>query len=340
MLVLKKESKLCICCMEVHEVWTVQVEEKMSFNQVEVRYLATYEYCSMTEEYIATEEMMRQNDIAMKDAYRKISGLLTSREIMDIRRRYHVSQSDLAILLGWGKKTLTRYETHQVQDMAHNDILMKIGEDPEWFIVLLERSQSKVSERAYIKYMEAARGLYAKRQNLYIQKAIMAQYAREKMPDNACGNTEPDFNKVVEVINYITTREVRSLYLVKLIKMLWYSDALNYKRHGKSITGMAYKALPMGAVPIGYDQIIALQGIRYQEVDFAEGTGYLFEENKDYIPHLLSDEEKSSIDTVIGRFRDASKKAIIKAMHEEDAYKCTEAYQVISYDYAKRIGLS
>ena len=326
--------------MEVHEVWTVQVEEKMSFNQVEVRYLATYEYCSMTEEYIATEEMMRQNDIAMKDAYRKISGLLTSREIMDIRRRYHVSQSDLAILLGWGKKTLTRYETHQVQDMAHNDILMKIGEDPEWFIVLLERSQSKVSERAYIKYMEAARGLYAKRQNLYIQKAIMAQYAREKMPDNACGNTEPDFNKVVEVINYITTREVRSLYLVKLIKMLWYSDALNYKRHGKSITGMAYKALPMGAVPIGYDQIIALQGIRYQEVDFAEGTGYLFEENKDYIPHLLSDEEKSSIDTVIVRFRDASKKAIIKAMHEEDAYKCTEAYQVISYDYAKRIGLS
>lgn len=339
MLVLKKENKLCACCMETHEVWTVQVDEKMTISNTEVSYPAVYEYCHTTDEYIATEEMIRQNDIAMKDAYREAAGLLTSQEIMDIRKKYQVSQSDLAVLLGWGKKTLTRYESHQVQDMAHNDILVKIGEDPEWFLVLLERSQKKVSERAYMKYLEAAKELYARKQNSYIQRAILAQYAREKLPSNACGNTEPNFDKVAEIVNYIAANEVAALYLVKLIKMIWYSDALNYKRHGKSITGMAYKALPMGAVPIGYDQIVALHGIKYREVEFAEGTGYLFIENHEYIPHLLSDEEKASVDTVIERFRDASKKAIVKAMHEEEAYKCTEPYQIISFDYASRLSL-
>ncbi len=120
MLVLKKENKLCLCCMEVHEVWIVQVDEKMTFSNTEVSYPAVYEYCHATDEYITTEEMIRQNDIVMKDAYREAAGVLTSQEIMDIRKKYQVSQSDLAVLLGWGKKTLTRYESHQVQDMPKN----------------------------------------------------------------------------------------------------------------------------------------------------------------------------------------------------------------------------
>ena len=340
MKIIKKENKLCLNCMEVHEVWTVQVEEEMVFCHTKVRYSAIYEYCEITDEYTATEEMISRNDMAMKDAYRKVVGLLTSQEIIELRKKYSISQSDLATLLGWGKKTLTRYETHQVQDMAHNDILVKIGDDPEWFLILLERSREKVSERAYVKYAEAAKVLYASERNTYIKKAVLAQYAKEQMLPNAYGNSEPDFDKLVEVINYIAASSVASLYLVKLIKMIWYSDALNYKRHGKSITGMVYKALPMGAAPIGYDQIIALQGVNYQEVEFADGCGYLFGADKNFAPKLLSDAEKTSIDTVVEHFREFSKKAIIKAMHEEEAYKHTELYHIISYDYANKLSLS
>ena len=41
------------------------------------------------------------------------------------------------MLLGWGGKTITRYESHQVQDKAHDTILKKIDQDPEWFLSLL-----------------------------------------------------------------------------------------------------------------------------------------------------------------------------------------------------------
>jgi hypothetical protein len=50
------------------------------------------------------------------------------------------------------------------------------------------------------------------------------------------------------------------------MKMLWYSDVLNHKRKGFSITGLAYRALPMGAVPEGYEQIVLLEGVCYDEI--------------------------------------------------------------------------
>lgn len=172
-----------------------------------------------------------------------------------------------------------------------------------------------------------------------MQKVFRSLYAQETLSTNACGNEEINLNKLVDVINYMASKQISVLYLVKLVKMLWYSDFLNYKRYGKSITGMVYKALPMGAAPIGYEQITSLHGIHFQEKNFGDGVGYLFLADKDYQITWLSRQEIGSIDTVIEKFRDISKDDIIRIMHGEDAYMKTELYHVISYDYAATLSL-
>ncbi len=134
--ILKITQKLCLSCMEVHYVKEVAVMEKSSFKNETVEFKAIYEYCSNTEEYTETEEMIKINDLSMKDAYRKKMNLLTSSEILGIREKYGVSQKDFSDILGWGKATITRYENHQVQDMAHDDILRKLDSDPKWFLHL------------------------------------------------------------------------------------------------------------------------------------------------------------------------------------------------------------
>ena len=69
--------------------------------------------------------------------------------------------------------------------------------------------------------------------------------------DECNGYTELNLRKVVDVIRYFSNSvKVKALYKVKLMKMLWYSDALSFKTRDKAITGLVYKALPMGAVPI------------------------------------------------------------------------------------------
>lgn len=64
--------------MEEHEVSIVNVREYNVFKKLEIEYLSTYYYCEKCDEYFTDEYMITNNDISMKDAYRKKVGLLTS----------------------------------------------------------------------------------------------------------------------------------------------------------------------------------------------------------------------------------------------------------------------
>ena len=68
----------------------------------------------------------------------------------------------MCLLLGWGGKTLARYENHQVQDVAHDTILRKIGSDPEWFLQLLYAGKESFSDASYAKYEETGAMLFEK----------------------------------------------------------------------------------------------------------------------------------------------------------------------------------
>lgn len=166
------EHGLCTCCMEEHDVKRVRIPEHTIFKDVRVDYMAECFYCELAEEFYENEEMMNENSIKIRDAYRKQVGLLTSDEIKGIRSKYGISQKDLCILLGWGGKTITRYETYQVQNKAHDTILKKLGQDPEWFITLLCEVEEVLPTKAYKRYYNIAQKLYESQQNQYVKKGI------------------------------------------------------------------------------------------------------------------------------------------------------------------------
>lgn len=152
MKILSCEKKFCTSCMKDHDVDIVEIEENVTFKDVNVKFNAIYEYCSNTDELIETEDMVRLNGLSMKDAYRKEVGLLTSYEIRKIREKYKISQKELSEILNWGMATITRYENHQIQDRAHDDILRRIDSDPKSFLDILERSRDRISQKNYYKH--------------------------------------------------------------------------------------------------------------------------------------------------------------------------------------------
>ncbi|MBQ8162406.1 MAG: XRE family transcriptional regulator, partial [Clostridia bacterium] len=164
--------------MEDHDVQRVVIKEHNIFKGVPIEYDAEYFYCDNADETYADEQQISANDISMKNAYREATGLLTSNQIAAIRARYGISQSDLCLLLGWGAKTITRYESHQVQDVAHDTILRKLAADPEWFLRLLDTAKDSLSPASYAKYWEAGTALFEQDHDLYLKSAIMAKYAR------------------------------------------------------------------------------------------------------------------------------------------------------------------
>ncbi len=338
MKIIKSEKRICSCCMEEHEVKTVLVIDHATFKNSTVDYEASYYYCELAEELFMDEQQIQDNDIRLKDAYRKKEGLLTSEQIGAIRAKYGISQSDLCLLLGWGGKTITRYESHQVQDKAHDTILKKINQDPEWFLSLLNGAKANLSAESYHKYLATATSLFEEDQDAYLRKAIEASYAKFQGNQMFHGNIDLSLDKVVEVIRYFASSiNVTSLYKVKLMKLIWYADALSYKRRGYAITGLVYRALPMGAVPVGHNSIIDLKDVPCEEVDMGETNAYHFSLNGKQTFTELSDEEKAILDAVIDKLGKMSKYEIINFMHKEQAYVETAPRDIIQFKYAESL---
>ena len=145
---------------------------------------------------------------------------------------------------------------------------------------------------------------------------------------------------MVDIINYYSLH-VEHLHKVKLAKMLWYADILSYKRTGKAITGLVYKALPMGAVPEGYEQIISLDNVKYETFYYDnDRIAYKFYPSEGFEIKELSDYDIKVLNTVISVVGSLNTKDIIEKMHNEDAYKQTALNKVISFSHSETLSIN
>ena len=203
---------------------------------------------------------------------------------------------------------------------------------------MLADAKEHLSDAAYKKYFEAATRLYEKNKDIYLKKAIEADYAGYAGNKMLHGNTELSLDKVVDVIRYFAaSSKIRKLYKVKLMKLLWYADALSYKRRGFAMTGLVYQALPMGAVPVGHNAIIDLKDVPCEEVDMGEGNGYYFSLSEPTTYKTLTEDDVKILDAVIEKLGSMSKTEIVAFMHKEEAYEKTTFKDIISFEYAKHL---
>ncbi len=203
-------------------------------------------------------------------------------------------------------------------------------------MALILEAKSVLAPDPYRRYMKMAALLYEENQDSYLRKAIEAKYIRFGDHLMYSGNVKLSLDKVVDVIRYFAnSSKVTRLYKVKLMKLLWYADALAYKLRGSAITGLVYQALPMGAVPIGHESIIDLRGIVWEEVEIGDGTAYHFcaSDSEEY--PSLTEEEMNILDRVIHVLGKMSKDEIVSFMHREAAYRETAPREIISFEYAE-----
>lgn len=74
-------------------------------------------------------------------------------EIKAIREKYALTQTAFAKILGLGEKTIARYETGSLQDMAQNN-LIELARLPEAFRYLLQKGRSRITEIEYDRAIE------------------------------------------------------------------------------------------------------------------------------------------------------------------------------------------
>lgn len=141
-----------------------------------------------------------------------------------------MSQVDLAKLLGWGEATISRYESKAIQDQSHDSVLKMMDADPARILTYLSKSKDKFSQRKCSEITERVTeqlGLDSTREKL-TRKILKNDYAKYMTPSDDNGYILLNIDKLEAIISYFAIN-VNYLYKVKLMKLLWYADALSVK---------------------------------------------------------------------------------------------------------------
>lgn len=143
-------KKYCDKCGKENEAIIKVEERKYKIKGIEVKAKINVTYCKLCGEEIYNRKEELKNDIILFDAYKKKMNLLTSKEIRDIRITFDISQEALAKLLGFGLKTIARYENGSIQDETH-DTILKIIKHLDSFKNLYFLKKDKLNENEKIK---------------------------------------------------------------------------------------------------------------------------------------------------------------------------------------------
>lgn len=147
----------CLKCGQEQEFEVRQEKESYPVRGEQTEIIARVTYCKQCGEQIWNEDLDEAN---LKEVYRKYRtnhNLLQPEEIKRIRNKYALSQTAFGRILGFGDKTITRYENGSIQDLAQNN-LIALAEHPDIFALLLQRNKEYLSpqefERASSKLLE------------------------------------------------------------------------------------------------------------------------------------------------------------------------------------------
>lgn len=338
---LRKERMDCPLCDNNHEVEERKRITSIIIKGEKVLYEERFYLCVNADEdenEFATSSMMNQNLLNARNAYRKMKGLLTSDEIVDIRESYGLSQVDMAKLLGWGEATISRYESKAIQDEVYDIMLRLIRDDPLQALEMLKKNKDKFTDR---KVREIRSRIYEKMdlagKEYLTRQSLKGEYAYFDEPSDSNGYTVLNIDKIEMIVSYIA-ENIADLFKVKLMKILWYCDAMSYKMHGHAMTGLVYCHDQMGALPIGHYCLMNLEYLNVREEMSANYDSIMHiypNSNIDYAN--LSDIDKYILDKVIQRFKGCNTRQIVDYMHEEIAYKSTYMGSVIPFSLAAQI---
>jgi len=275
--------------------------------------------------------------------YRERHKMLQPEDIKELRKKYGLTQGELAKILGWGLATLSRYEKGALQDSAHDNML-KILKNPDNLYTLLIDYPDILDAKRYSEILKNLTTTY--RINSLSDNLVKKCFS---YPESTySGFRKFDYEKFVNVILFLCKNGALK---TKLNKLLFYTDFKHFKENTLGITGLKYSHDRFGPVPIYYQSltgslvdegILQVNEINYGAIDCNTGSPIIGEEYKSSVEPDMTVFSLAELDTlykVKQHFDNWGSIKISEFSHQEDGYKETEIGEEISYKYAETLSI-
>jgi putative zinc finger/helix-turn-helix YgiT family protein len=148
------EKLYCTQCGSQQEIMHEKEHGVFDVLDTKIEAELTIARCRQCHEEVWDELIERSNDMILFNKYKEYHDLLTSDQVRNIREKYALSQSGFATLMGFGAKTITRYENGSIQDVAH-DLLMRMMDTKKNFLSVWEQRKNHLKDKE-VKQTELA----------------------------------------------------------------------------------------------------------------------------------------------------------------------------------------
>ena len=322
----------CFRCRD-NKTYVKKYTKKYSKEGIEFEVTADGRYCSKCNYPVYDKELDGKALDKVYKTYNKIKGY-NPKEIINLRKKYNLSQSAFAKIIGCAKKTLISYEKGT-----------SIPNDN--FLITLKTLMNK--PETIVDLIDSNKDLYTEEELELINKKVL-----ENMPNNINqllfqdtvepnifnGNKELDVNHLNNLMLYLTKD---GIFKTKLLKEFFYTDYYSFSYIGLPVTGLEYAKLPFGPVPDTFDVIIykmVSDGLIKYDIEYDEGyEKHIITAKKKADLTVFNEYELACINHVKDYFKDYSVKGIVDKSHKEKAWLETEDGEKIRYDFAYDIDL-
>lgn len=334
------KNQFCQECGKKETLEEIHKTELIDVRGEEIPVEVNYYHCNSCN--MDFENLNDENDYldSAYRIYRERHNMMQPEDIKKLRKKYELTQTEMAKLLGWGGVTLARYENGALQDHAH-DKALKFLTKPRNIYELLKQNPEAVGKEKYGKLKE------------YLITCIEKEFEKDLVEtsldypaDKLSGFSLFSFEKFINMILFFCKG---GIFKTKLNKLLFYTDFKHFKDHKKSISGIQYIHATYGPVPKFYSFLLAHlienKLINIEEVKFGrdehneEIVGEEFRSKVDPNLNIFSDLEIQSLVEIKNHFSSFGSKKISEFSHKEPAYKLTQSGATIPYEYAKKLNL-
>lgn len=320
------------------EMKLTKEQRSMIFRKETFDIIFHYYQCEDSGEQFTSAALDELNMNQVYNQYRDKFNIPFPDEINNIRSKYGLSASKMSEILGFGVNSYRQYEAGEIPSVA-NAKLIQMVDDPQNFMEMTALCGT-LDEKARVKYIQKAIFLAEEKKRNIFNINFKEYLLGNHLADIYSGYRNPNFEKITEMVVYFSDK--LSPFKTKMNKLLFYADFLMFKQSCFSISGMRYKAIEMGPVPINFQSIFEYLANK-DEIDiftteFPQGyIGEQFKAKNDrpFRVELFSENELNVLEKVANVFKPTSTNQMIEISHLEEAWKKNEKNKsVISYEYA------
>lgn len=314
----------CLC----DETYVKDYEQNFIIKGKHIRFTSERRFCSNCNSLVYDSQLDNKASEIAISLYNKVYGI-SKEDIINLRKKFNLSQSLFSKIIGCAKKTLISYEKGKsIPNDSYLIILKSLMASPEIILTIIEANKEQFTDKEMNKINKDLIFLMTNNEKSFL-------FDIDNNLDEYNGYSKLSKDKIYNIILFFAKDIVLK---TKLLKEMFYTDFLSYKETCKSITGLEYSKLPLGPVPDQFETILNHMIVDgYIDYDIAYKKDYEchnIRAKKDFDKSIFTKEELALLKKINNKFKDFGSKEIVDFSHQEKAFTETEYYKKISYDYA------